>query len=398
MRYFKRNGSSHRQSLIKGVVPMNGYIEGKYSELKAPDRLLMGPGPSKVHPKVLRAMATPLLGYMDPAFLCIMDEVMEMLRFTFGTKNQITLPISGTGSAGMEASIASVIEEGDEVLVCVNGYFGQRMCQIANRWGARAIPYEIEWGSAFEASEVSRKLLAHPGAKALALVHAETSTGVLQPLKEIGELCNQYGKLFIVDAVTSLAGCEVAVDACRIDICYSGTQKCIGAPPGLAPITLSPRAVAAIKKRKKPPSSYYLDILLIYKYWSEERIYHHTAPISMVYALREALKMIHEEGLKERFERHAQNSKALLQGLEEMGLELFAHDGYRAPSLNTVRIPQDAGDLEVRKRLLNDFNIEIGGGLGKVAGKIWRIGLMGHSSEMRNVLYLLDSLKKILKK
>lgn len=375
---------------------MVNYREVKYAELTVPDRVLMGPGPSSVHPRVLRAIATPLLGHMDPAFLSIMDEVMDSLRFVFGTKNQITLPISGTGSSGMDACIANIIEEGDELLVCVNGYFGHRICQIANRWGAKVIPYEIEWGSAFDPSEVRRRLLAHPGVKALAIVHAETSTGVLQPLKEIGEVCSEKGKLFIVDAVTSLGGCEVAVDANKIDICYSGTQKCLGAPPGLSPVSLSPKAVEAIKKRKRPVGSYYLDILLIYKYWSQERAYHHTAPISLVFALREALKMIEEEGLKERFERHMQNSKALLQGFEEMGLEPFAQKDFRAPSLNTVRIPQGAGDLEIRKKLLNDFNIEIGGGLGKVAGKIWRVGLMGYSSEIRNVLYLLDSLKKIL--
>lgn len=366
-----------------------------YREINPSSRTLMGPGPSDVDPRVLKAMATPLVGHLDPDFLEIMDETMDMLRSLLQTKNAITIPISGTGSSGMEAALCNVIEKGDEVLVCINGVFGQRMTDIVQRCGGQLTTLEADWGKIIPPEKVE-KALKKSSPKIVAIVHAETSTGVLQPLEEIGQMVREHDALFLVDAVTSLAGAPVKIDDWGIDICYSGTQKCLSCPPGLAPITFNDRAMDVIRNRKEKVQSWYLDMSMIERYWGEERVYHHTAPISMIYAFHEALRIIHEEGLEERFQRHSAVSKALAAGLEAMGLKLLAQEGYRAPMLTTVGIPHGIADANVRKKLLNDYLIEIGGGLGAFKGKAWRIGLMGNSCTKRNVLCLLSALENIL--
>jgi alanine-glyoxylate transaminase/serine-glyoxylate transaminase/serine-pyruvate transaminase len=366
-----------------------------YREIKPSARILMGPGPSNVDPRVLRVMATPLVGHLDPDFLDIMNETMEMLRELFQTKNQLTIPISGTGSSGMEAALCNVIEEGDKVLVCVNGVFGQRMSDIVERCRGKLITIEEEWGKIIPPEKVKTALEeSKPGV--VAIVHAETSTGVLQPLEKIGKMVKEHDALFLVDTVTSLAGAPVKVDEWNIDICYSGTQKCLSCPPGLAPITFSHRALEKIKNRKHKVQSWYLDMNMISQYWGSERVYHHTAPISMIYAFHEALRVILEEGLENRFQRHRANGTALAAGLEAMGLKLLAQEGYRAPMLTTVGIPHGIADAEVRKKLLNDYTIELGGGLGDFKGKAWRVGLMGCSCTKRNVLCLLSALENII--
>ncbi len=366
-----------------------------YREINPSTRTLMGPGPSDVDPRVLKAMATPLVGHLDPDFLEIMDETMDMLRSLFQTKNALTIPISGTGSSGMEAALCNVIEEGDEVLVCINGVFGQRMSDIVQRCGGELTTLEVDWGKIIPPEKI-KEALEKSSPKIVAIVHAETSTGVLQPLEQIGQMVRKHDALFLVDAVTSLAGAQVKIDEWGVDICYSGTQKCLSCPPGLAPITFNDRAMDVIRNRKKKVQSWYLDMSMIERYWGEERVYHHTAPISMIYAFHEALRIIHEEGLEERFQRHSATGKALAAGLEAMGLKLLAQEGYRAPMLTTVGIPDGIVDANVRKKLLNDYLIEIGGGLGAFKGKAWRVGLMGHSCTKRNVLCLLSALENIL--
>lgn len=366
-----------------------------YGEINPSPRTLMGPGPSDVDTRVLKAMATPLVGHLDPDFLEIMDETMNMLRSLFQTKNALTIPISGTGSSGMEAALCNVIEKGDEVLVCINGVFGQRMTDIVQRCGGQLTTLEVDWGKIVPPEKV-KEALKKSSPKIVAIVHAETSTGVLQPLEEIGQMVKEHDALFLVDAVTSLAGTPVKIDEWGVDICYSGTQKCLSCPPGLAPITFNDRAMSVIRNRKEKVQSWYLDMSMIERYWGEERVYHHTAPISMIYAFHEALRIIHEEGLEERFQRHSAISKALAVGLEAMGLKLLAQEGYRAPMLTTVGIPDGIADANVRKKLLNDYLIEIGGGLGTFKGKAWRIGLMGNSCTKRNVLCLLSALENIL--
>jgi len=340
-------------------------------------------------------MATPLVGHLDPDFLDIMNETMDMLRRLFQTKNTLTIPVSGTGSAGMEAALCNVIEEGDEVLVCVNGVFGQRMSDIVERCRGKLTTVEADWGRIIPPEQV-KSALEKGRPKVVAVVHAETSTGVLQPLEEIGRMVRGHDALFLVDTVTSLAGAPVKVDEGGIDICYSGTQKCLSCPPGLAPITFGDRAMAAIRNRKQKVQSWYLDMSMIERYWGQERFYHHTAPISMIYAFHEALRVIHEEGLEQRFQRHRTNGAALAAGLEAMGLKLLAQEEYRAPMLTTVGIPDGVADTNVRKKLLNNYLIELGGGLGDFKGKAWRVGLMGYSSTKRNVLCLLSALESIL--
>ena len=370
-------------------------MAGAYSEINPSLRTLMGPGPSNVDPRVLKAMATPLVGHLDPDFLEIMDETMDMLRRLFQTENTLTIPISGTGSSGMEAALCNVIEEGDEVLVCVNGVFGQRMSDIVERCRGKLTNVEADWGRIIPPEKVKAALeKGHP--KIVAIVHAETSTGVLQPLEEISQMVREHDALFLVDTVTSLAGVPVKVDEWGIDICYSGTQKCLSCPPGLSPVTFSDRAMEAIRNRKSKVQSWYLDMSMIERYWGQERFYHHTAPISMIYAFHEALRVIHEEGLEKRFQRHSTNGAAMAAGLEAMGLRLLAQEGYRAPMLTTVGIPDGIVDINVRKKLLNDYLIELGGGLGDFKGKAWRVGLMGYSSTKRNVLYLLSALENIM--
>lgn len=364
-------------------------------ETKIPPRFLLGPGPSTVHPRILQAMAAPVLGHLDPAFLEIMQEVQTMLRTTFQTRNPLTIPISGTGSAGMEAALCNFIEPGDPVLICVNGYFGERMVEMAGRYGAQVRRLDRLWGEVFTLDEIRSALQSQP-AKIVALVHAETSTGTLQPLEGLAEIVHAQGGLLLVDAVTSLGGVPLKVDDWGLDIVYSGTQKCLGVPPGLAPITISPRAQESLMSRKTKVANWYLDLTMVGKYWGKERTYHHTAPISMNYALYEGLKIVIEEGLEARWARHRANAEALWAGLEALGLELVVPCEYRLPSLTTVHVPAGVQDAVVRQTLLKDYNIEIAGGLGTFAGKVWRIGLMGYSSQPQFVVLLLGALREIL--
>jgi len=366
-----------------------------------PPRILMGPGPAAVDPRVLSAMSHTLLGHLDPAFLSVMDDVRGMLRDVFRTGNAMTLAISGTGTAGMEAAIANVVEPGDRVLVGVAGYFGARMAEMARRCGATVIAVEGPWGAPLPAERFDAALKSAGGpVKAVALVHAETSTGVLQPLDDIARLSREAGALVIVDAVTSLGGVELSVDGAGggagIDICYSGTQKCLGAPPGMAPLTASARALESIGARRAPVFSFNLDLMALDRYWGRERAYHHTAPINNVYALREALRLVLEEGLAARVARHRRAHEQLRKGIEGLGLEFAVEEAHRLAVLNTVRVPEGVDDRVVRGRLLAEHNIEIGGGLGPLAGKIWRIGLMGYSAREENVARFLTAMRIIL--
>jgi len=343
------------------------------------------------------AMLAPMIGHLDPYFITIMEDTMSLLRKVFRTENSLTFPISGTGSAGMEASICNFLEEGDVAVIGVNGYFGDRMTEIARRCGAKVITIDAEWGKIIESEAIEAALKTEKQVKLLALVHAETSTGVLQPLTEASKLARQYEALLLADTVTSLAGHEVAIDEWGIDICYSGTQKCLSCPPGLSPFTANERALNTITQRTHPVNSWYLDISLLSSYWDTNRFYHHTAPISMVFALHEALTLVIDEGLEARIQRHLNNGSALQAGLEAMGLTLHAQEGNRLSTLTSVRIPAGVDDAKVRQNLLENWNIEIGGGLGPLKGQIWRIGLMGYSSTAGNVLFVLTALEKALK-
>lgn len=366
-------------------------------ELNPSSRLLLGPGPSMVHPRVLRAMSTPLLGHLDPEFLVIMNEVQAMLRAVFQTENAFTIAISGTGSAGMEASLVNIVEPGDTVVVGVNGVFGTRLADIVGRCGGNLVKLEAPWGQVFPLEKIEEALKKEGKVKAVAVVHAETSTGAQQPLDGLGKLCHDRGALLVVDAVTSLGGLPVEVDRQEIDVCYSGTQKCLSCPPGLAPLTLSPRALEVVKARKHKVQSWYLDLSMIADYWAEgKRAYHHTAPISMVYALREALRIVLEEGLPARFARHRRHSAALMAGLAQLGCTPNAAEGHRLPSLNCVKTPPGVDEAPIRKALLTGTGIEIGGGLGPLVGKVWRIGLMGESARQENVLAVLAALEQAL--
>lgn len=358
-------------------------------------RVLMGPGPSDVDPRVLEALSRPTIGHLDPAFLDVLNEVRELLRYTFQTRNELTFAVSGTGSAGMETCVVNLIEPGDPMLVCINGVFGKRMMDVAERCRADVSTIEIEWGKAFKPDEIKQALKNH-SAKVVGIVHAETSTGVCQPLQEISKIVHDAGALLLVDTVTSLAGMKVDVDGWQIDACYSGTQKCLSCPPGLAPVTFSEAAVKAIDNRKTKVQSWYLDITMIRKYWGSERLYHHTAPVNMNYALLESLRMIKEEGLEQRWARHLANHKLLKAGLAAIGIEYVPQPGYELPMLNAVTIPAGVNDVTVRKQLLSEFNIEIGGGLGDFKGKAWRIGLMGSASTPGNVMLFLSALEKCL--
>jgi alanine-glyoxylate transaminase/serine-glyoxylate transaminase/serine-pyruvate transaminase len=366
-----------------------------FGQLSPSARILMGPGPSDVHPRVLQAMAMPLLGHLDPEFVRLMNETQEMLRHVFQTENKLTLPVSATGSAGMEACVVNLIEPGDKMLVCVNGVFGQRMADVAGRAGAKVTTIERPWGQVFDPSEIADALnRARP--KVVGIVHAETSTGAWQPMEELGKIAHDAGSLLLMDCVTSLGGVPVRLDAWGVDAAYSGTQKCLSCPPGLSPVSFSPRAVEAIKARKSKVQSWYLDMTMVERYWGEERFYHHTAPITMNYALREALRLVCEEGLEARWQRHLANHRALKAGLAALGIAYAAAEGHQLPQLNTVHIPMGVDDLAVRRQLLAEFGIEIGGGLGDFKGKIWRIGLMGHTSRANNVLVFLAALEKCL--
>lgn len=368
--------------------------EQAFGELNVPSRLLLGPGPSNVHPRVYRAMMAPVIGYLDPQFLQLLDDTQRPLRALFRTENDMTIAVSGTGTAGMEAAVYNVVEPGDTVIVGLNGFFGDRIAQMAGRCGAEVVPIEAEWGRIVEPEQVEEALKASPGAKLVALVHGETSTGVLQPLEEISRIVHAHGALLLVDAVTSLAGCEVRIDDWGVDVCYSGTQKCLSAPPGMAPLTLSPQAMDVVVNRKESARSWYLDVSLLGNYWGggQARVYHHTPPMTMLYALREALRIALEEGLEARIARHRRNAQALWAGVEAMGLRLHAQEGHRLPPLTTVRVPEGVDEMAVRQRLLQEHNIEVGGGIGALRGQVWRIGLMGYSSTGHNVLALLYAL------
>jgi alanine-glyoxylate transaminase/serine-glyoxylate transaminase/serine-pyruvate transaminase len=356
---------------------------------------LLGPGPSEVPARVLSALAAPTLGHLDPEYLRIMDETRGLLQQVFRTANQLTLAVPGTGSAGMEACVANLLEPGDEAIVCVAGVFGARMADVAERYGATVHLVSAEWGETIAPAAVAAAMVAHPRAKVVGIVHAETSTGAHQPLEEISRIVHEAGALFLVDAVTSLGGHELRVDDWRIDACYSGTQKCLSCPPGLAPVTFSAASLAAMDRRKTKCRSWYLDMSLIRNYWSADRAYHHTAPVNMTYALREALRAVLEEGLEARIARHHRNHLALRAGLEAIGL--FYIPKASLASLNAVFVPAGVDDGRVRARLLGEFGIEIGGGLGPFKGKAWRIGLMGASSTRRNVTLLLGALETLLR-
>ncbi len=367
-----------------------------FAELKPPARILLGPGPSNVHPRVMKAMLSPVLGHLDPDFVSVMEEIKKLLRIVFQTRNEITFPVSGTGSAGMEAVLANLIEEGDEIVVGVAGAFGARIVDAAERQGAQVHKVEAEWGKIVEPDRIAEALKAARKPKLVAIVHAETSTGVHQPLEEISRLAHRAGALMVADAVTSLGCVPVEIDRWEIDACYSCTQKGIGAPPGLAPVTFSERAMEAVRKRKRKCRSWYLDLAMIEHYWGPERLYHHTAPITMNYALYEALRIIVEEGLEARWKRHRANATALQAGLAAIGLEMAAQEGYRLPQLTAVLVPKGVSETRVRERLLKLFNMEVGAGLGPFKGKVWRIGLMGEGSRRENVMLVLNALEDIL--
>jgi alanine-glyoxylate transaminase/serine-glyoxylate transaminase/serine-pyruvate transaminase len=359
-----------------------------------PQRTLMGPGPLDIHPRVYQAMAAPILGHLDPAYLEIVKDVGRRLQPLFGTKNAVTNATPGTGTSGMETAVVNLIEPGDKVLSCVHGYFGDRLRQMAERQGAELTVLEAEWGSPDDPGAIEQKLK-QGRYKLITLVHAETSTGVLQPMDDVARLAREHGAMLVLDTVTSLGGVEVKVDAWGVDAAYSCSQKCIGSPPGLSPVTFSERALEAAKKRKRVPPSFYLDIQLLDQYW-RGAAYHHTSSSSLNYALLEALILIEEEGLDTRIARHLRNHKALVAGVEAMGLQMLVAPQHRLPSLNTVRIPDGADDVKVRAHLLEKLNLEIGGGLGKLKGKVWRVGLMGHSSSAERILFFLSALSQAL--
>ncbi|HUF63168.1 MAG TPA: alanine--glyoxylate aminotransferase family protein [Verrucomicrobiales bacterium] len=358
------------------------------------ERILLGPGPSAVPQRVLQAMAAPTLGHLDPEYLEIMDETRDLLRHVFRTQNELTLAVSGTGSAGMEACVVNLVEPEDEVIVCVNGVFGARMKDVMERAGAVVHALEVPWGETFSPEIIGEALDRYPKAKMLGIVHAETSTGAHQPLEEIAGLAREANLLFLVDAVTSLGGLPVEVDAWGIDACYSATQKCLSCPPGLAPVTFSPRAVETMERRRSKVQSWYLDMSMLRAYWGSDRVYHHTAPINMTYALREALRIVIEEGLDERIARHQRHHERLRAGLERRGIDLIA--SRPLTTLNAIWAPDGVDDAEGRRRLLAEYGIEIGAGLGPFKGRAWRVGLMGHSSQLRHVDLLLSALDAIL--
>jgi alanine-glyoxylate transaminase/serine-glyoxylate transaminase/serine-pyruvate transaminase len=358
-------------------------------------RILLGPGPSDVHPRVLTAMGTPLLGHLDPQFLEIMNETQEMLRQVFQTTNRLTLPVSGTGGAGMETCVVNLVEPGTRMLVCVKGFFGQRLVDVAQRAGAEVIVLERPWGEVFDLQQI-REVLVAKRPQVVGIVHAETSTGAWQSVEDLGKLCHEHDALLLVDTVTSLAAVPLAIDDWGVDAVYSCSQKGLSCPPGLAPVSFSPRALEVLGRRKTKVQSFYLDLTMLQRYWGEERFYHHTAPITMIYALHEGLRLVLEEGLQARWARHLRNHQALKAGLAALGIGYAAAEGHQLPQLNAVRIPPGTDDLAVRKQLLSEFGIEIGGGLGDFKGKVWRVGLMGHASRPANVLLFLAALEQCL--
>lgn len=370
----------------------------RITSFNPPVRTLMGPGPSDVHPRVTGAMARPCIGHLDPAFVGMMDEVKQMLQYAFQTENQLTIPVSAPGSAGMEATFQNLLEHGDKAIVCQNGVFGGRMKEVVERAGATAIMVEDDWGKPVDPQKVEDALKGHPEAKLLAFVHAETSTGARSDAQTLSKLAHDHDCLSLVDAVTSLGGSELRVDDWEIDAIYSGTQKCLSCTPGISPVSFSQRAVDVITSRKSRVQSWFLDTNLVMGYWgvNAKRAYHHTAPVNALYALHESLVMLQDEGLENSWARHAKNHQALRAGFEAMGLSFVVDEEYRLPQLNSVTIPDGVDEAAVRSTLLNEFNLEIGAGLGALAGKVWRIGLMGHSSRAENILLCLGALDVVL--
>lgn len=366
------------------------------TKLRIPDRILLGPGPSDVPARVLLAMAQPTIGHLDPVFLQLMDEIRTGLQQVFRTGNEMTLALSGTGSAGMEAIFVNLVEPGDRVLIGVNGVFGGRMKDVASRCGAEVETVDAPWGRIIEQDRMIDAIRSFKP-RVVAIVHAETSTGVHQPVDRIGKASHEHGALFLLDCVTSLCGLPVEIDAWQVDAAYSGTQKCLSCPPGLSPATFSPLAIERLAARKTKVQSWYLDINMLRQYWGQERFYHHTAPINMLYGLHEALGAVLEEGLEQRFARHRQMHDLLRAGLKEFGIDYVSQESHHLPMLNAVRIPAGVDDAKTRRRLLDEFGIEIGGGLGDFKGKAWRIGLMGSSSTQRNVTLLLAALARVMK-
>lgn len=368
------------------------------SSFYPPQRTLMGPGPSDVSPRVLQAMARPTLGHLDPLFVEMMDQVKTMLQYAFQTNNELTMPISAPGSAGMEACFVNLVEPGDKVIVCQNGVFGGRMKENVERCGATAIMVTDDWSKPVDINKVAEALKAHPDTKIVAFVFAETSTGVRSDAQALVKLAQDHGCLVIVDAVTALGGIELKVDAWNIDAIYSGTQKCLSCVPGLSPVSFSPRAVDVIRNRKTKVQSWFLDMNLIMGYWGggTKRAYHHTAPVNTLYALHESLVMLQDEGLEQAWARHFYHHSALKAGLEAMGIQLVVEEQYRLPQLNLISIPEGVDEAAVRARLLSDYNLEIGSGLGALAGKVWRIGLMGYAANQTNVLHCLGALDAVL--
>ena len=384
------------KSLLRRIEPFNIAAMQIPDLFQPPPRLLMGPGPSSVAPSVLKAQSLPLVGHLDPAFVKMMEEIKGMLREVFQTKNEMTFPISGTGSAGMEFCLVNLIEPGDEVVIGVNGVFGTRMVDVAERCGAKVTKVEAPWGRIIEPQQVA-EALKKCRAKLVAIVHAETSTGALTPVEEISRMAHEAGALMMLDTVTSLGGCPVRLDDWQVDAVYSGTQKCLSCPPGLSPVSLSKRAMEVATHRKGKVQSWYLDVNLLASYWGQERVYHHTAPISMNYGLHEALRLVLLEGLENRWRRHQENHLALKDGLKAMGLSLASQEGHQLWQLNAIAVPEGIDEAAVRKRLLTEHNIEIGAGLGPLKGKIWRVGLMGETSSAGNVKTFLSAFASLLK-
>lgn len=362
------------------------------NRLNMPPRMLFGPGPSNYHPRVSLALAMNEVGHLDPSFIELMNENQELLRYVWQTNNPFTIPVSGTGSAAMEAAIANIVEPQDVALIGCNGYFGERLCDMASRYGADVRRIEKPWGEVFDEADIAEALDAHRPS-ILGLVHGETSTGALQPMDGIGKICREFNCLLLLDTVTTLGGVPVFLDRWHVDIAYSGSQKCLSCPPGISPLTIGPRAWEKINRRKSIIPNWYLDMTMVGKYWGKERTYHHTAPINMNYALREALAIIAEEGLEKRWERHSQNAQLLWDGLMDIGIECLVEREFRLPSLTTAYVPDGIDPKAVCSYLLENYNIEIAGAFGPLAGKVWRIGLMGFNSRRENVTLLLSAMK-----
>lgn len=366
------------------------------SRFVPPKRVLLGPGPSNADPDVLEALKQPLIGHLDPAFINMMEEIKSMLRAVFQTKNEMTFPVSGTGSAGMEFCFVNLLEPGDQVIIGINGVFGMRMAEVAERCGANVTRVEAPWGQIIDPSMIQDAIRRVSQPKLVAVVHAETSTGVENPIAEISKVVKETDALLLIDTVTSLGGCPVMLDDWNVDAAYSGTQKCLSCPPGLAPVSLSDRALKFARNRNRRVQSWYLDVNLLAGYWGTDRTYHHTAPISMNYALHAALRGVLNEGLENRWRRHRQNHLSLKSGLQAIGMGLASQEGYQLPQLNPVRVPEGVEEAAVRQKLLNDYNIEVGAGLGTLKGKIWRVGLMGEGSTRENVRLFLSALSQTL--